>query len=156
MPKTYEGTLSVKGKKFGLVVSRFNEFITKRLLDGAIDRLVRSGANESDVEVAWVPGAFEIPLACMKMAETKKYDALIAIGAIIRGATPHFEFVSSELAKGISKISLDAGIPVVFGVITTDSIEQAIERAGTKSGNKGAQAAESAIEMVNLLDSING
>ncbi|MBU1862091.1 MAG: 6,7-dimethyl-8-ribityllumazine synthase [Candidatus Omnitrophica bacterium] len=151
MAKIYEGTLTGKGKSFGLVVSRFNEFITKRLLDGAIDRLMRSGVADNSIEVIWVPGSFEVPLACLKMAQSNKFDAVIALGAVIRGETAHFEYVSSELAKGIARISLDTGIPVVFGVITTDTLEQAIDRAGAKSGNKGAHAAESAIEMANLL-----
>ncbi|MFH1383940.1 MAG: 6,7-dimethyl-8-ribityllumazine synthase [Candidatus Omnitrophota bacterium] len=151
MAKIYEGTLTGKGKSFGLVGSRFNEFITKRLLDGAIDRLMRSGVADNSIEVIWVPGSFEVPLACLKMAQSNKFDAVIALGAVIRGETAHFEYVSSELAKGIARISLDTGIPVVFGVITTDTLEQAIDRAGAKSGNKGAHAAESAIEMANLL-----
>jgi 6,7-dimethyl-8-ribityllumazine synthase len=151
MAKIYQGTLTAQGKRFGIVVSRFNDFITQKLLEGALDRLQRSGAAASDIEIMWVPGSFEVPLACLKMANTKKYDAIIAIGAVIRGATAHFEYVSNEMAKGISKVSLDTAVPVIFGVITTDSLEQAIERAGTKSGNKGAQAAESAIEMANLL-----
>ncbi len=152
MAKVYQGKLTAKGKKVGIVVSRFNEFITSKLLGGAIDRLERSDVDEKDIEVMWVPGCFEVPLACQKMAASKKYDAVIAIGAVIRGATPHFEFVSSEMAKGIAKVTLDTEVPVIFGVITTDSLEQAVERAGTKSGNKGAQAAEAAIEMVNVLN----
>jgi len=156
MAKVYQGILTAKGKKFGIVVSRFNDFITQKLLDGALDKLNRSGVNADDVDVMWVPGSFEVPLACLKMAQSKKYDAVIAIGTVIRGATAHFEYVSSEMAKGISKVSLDTATPVIFGVITTDTLEQAIERAGTKSGNKGAHAAESAIEMVNLLSDFEG
>lgn len=151
MTKIYQGSLTAKGKKFGIVVSRFNDFITQKLLEGAVDKLTRSGTTAENIEIMWVPGSFEVPLACLKMARSKEYDAVIALGAVIRGATAHFEYVSSEMAKGISKVSLDTATPVIFGVITTDSLEQAIERAGTKSGNKGAQAAESAIEMVNLL-----
>ena len=151
MTKIYEGALTTKGKRFGLVVSRFNEFITKRLLDGAVDKLIRSGATDTNIEIMWVPGSFEVPIACLKMATTKKFDAVIALAAVIRGSTAHFEYVASELAKGVAKVSLDTGIPVSFGVITADTLEQAIERAGTKSGNKGAHAAESAIEMVNLF-----
>ncbi len=155
MTKIYEGALTAKGKRFGLVVSRFNEFITKRLLDGALDRLIRSGASESNIEIMWVPGSFEVPLACSKMAASKKFDAIIALSAVIRGSTAHFEYVASELAKGVSKVSLDTGVPVAFGVITSDTLEQAIERAGTKSGNKGAHAAESAIEMANIFSVFN-
>jgi 6,7-dimethyl-8-ribityllumazine synthase len=151
MGKVFQGVLTAKKKKFGIVVSRFNDFITQKLLEGAVDKLKRSGVTDDDIEIMWVPGSFEVPLACLKMARSDRYDAVIAVGAVIRGATAHFEYVSSEMAKGISKVSLDTGVPVVFGVITTDTLEQAIERAGTKSGNKGAQAAESAIEMVNLL-----
>jgi 6,7-dimethyl-8-ribityllumazine synthase len=156
MAKIYQGVLTVTGKKFGIVVSRFNDFITQKLLEGALDRLERSGVKDSDIDVLWVPGSFEVPLACLKMAKSKRYDAVIALGAVIRGATPHFEYVSSEMAKGIAKVSLDTELPVIFGVVTTDTIEQAIERAGTKSGNKGANAAESAIEMVNLLSTFEG
>ena len=151
MTKIYEGALTTKGKRFGLVVSRFNEFITKRLLDGAVDKLIRSGATDTNIEIMWVPGSFEVPIACLKMATTKKFDAVIALAAVIRGSTAHFEYVASELAKGVAKVSLDTGVPVSFGVITADTLEQAIERAGTKSGNKGAHAAESAIEMANLF-----
>lgn len=151
MANVYEGGLSAKGKKFGVVVSRFNDFITKRLLDGAVDRILRSDGSEKNIDIMWVPGSFEVPLACQKMAMSKKYDAVIAIGAVIRGATAHFDYVAAELSKGLSKVSLDAKVPVVFGVITSDTIEQAIERAGTKGGNKGAQAAETAIEMANVM-----
>ncbi|NTW71436.1 MAG: 6,7-dimethyl-8-ribityllumazine synthase [Eubacteriaceae bacterium] len=149
--KTYEGKLISQEKKFGIVVARFNEFIGGKLLSGAIDGLVRHGVNEEDIEIAWVPGAYEIPLVAKKMAKGKKYDAVICLGAVIRGSTPHFDFVANEAAKGIAMVSLDTEIPVIFGVLTTDTIEQAIERAGTKAGNKGYEAAVTAIEMVNLL-----
>lgn len=154
MVKTIQGELIVKGKHFGIVASRFNDFITKRLLDAALDTLIRHGAKESEIEVAWVPGSFEIPLIANKMARSKKYNAVICLGTVIRGATPHFEYIANEAAKGIARINLDTGIPTVFGIITADNIEQAIERAGTKEGNKGKDAALSAIEMVNLLGSI--
>ena len=153
--KTYEGNLIATGLKFGIVIGRFNEFISSKLLGGAIDGLIRHGAAETDIETAWVPGAFEIPLIAQKMAATKKYHAVICLGAVIRGATPHFDYVSNEMSKGIAKVSLDAGIPVIFGVLTTDTIEQAIERAGTKAGNKGYDAAVSAIEMANLLQALS-
>jgi 6,7-dimethyl-8-ribityllumazine synthase len=149
--KTYEGNLIAKGLKFGIVAARFNEFISSKLLGGAIDGLVRHGADEADIEAAWVPGAFEIPFIAQKMVASKKFDAVICVGAVIRGSTPHFDYVASEVSKGIAKVSLDAGIPVIFGVLTTDTIEQAIERAGTKAGNKGYDAAVTAIEMANLL-----
>lgn len=152
--RTYEGKLLGKGKKFGIVVGRFNEFITGKLLDGCLDGLRRHGVEDDDVEMAWVPGAFEIPLAA-KMMAAKDYDAVICLGAVIRGATPHFDYVSSEVAKGVAHVSLDANKPVVFGVITADTIEQAIERAGTKAGNKGWDAAVSALEMSNLLPALN-
>lgn len=151
MPKFIEGKLDAKGLKFGIVVGRFNSFIGERLLEGALDALLRHGAEDKNIEVARVPGSFEIPLAAKKMAETARYDALICLGAVIRGATPHFDYVSSEVAKGIAHVSLDSGIPVAFGVLTTDSIEQAIERAGTKAGNKGFDAAMTAIETANLF-----
>ena len=153
--KTYEGNLIATGLKFGIVIGRFNEFISSKLLGGAIDGLIRHGAAEADIEAAWVPGAFEIPLIAQKMAATKKYHAVICLGAVIRGSTPHFDYVSNEMSKGIAKVSLDAGIPVIFGVLTTDTIEQAIERAGTKAGNKGYDAAVSAIEMANLLQAFS-
>jgi 6,7-dimethyl-8-ribityllumazine synthase len=146
-----QGKLIATGLKFGVVVGRFNEFISGKLLDGVIDGLVRHGAEESDIEVFWVPGAFEIPLMAQKMAKSQKYHAIICVGAVIRGSTPHFDYVSNEMSKGIAKVSLDEGMPVVFGVLTTDTIEQAIERAGTKAGNKGYEAAVTAIEMVNLM-----
>ena len=151
MAKIYEGALTGKGKRFGIVVSRFNEFISKRLLDGALDRLVRSGVADSNIDIMWVPGSFEVPLACLHMAKSKKFDAVLALGAVIRGDTAHFDYVAGELAKGVAKVTLDTSVPVIFGVITTETLEQAIERAGVKSGNKGADAAESAIEMANLL-----
>lgn len=149
--KINEGKLLAKDLKFGIVVGRFNEFIGSKLLGGAIDGIVRHGGEESDIEVTWVPGAFEIPLAAQRMAISKKFDAIICIGAVIRGSTPHFDYVANEVSKGIAKVSLDASIPVAFGVLTTDTIEQAIERAGTKAGNKGYDAAVTAIEMANLL-----
>lgn len=154
MSNLYEGTLLGKGLKFGVVVSRFNEFITRKLLEGAQDALVRHGVNKDDIDVAWVPGSFEIPLIAKKLAESKRYDAVICLGAVIRGATPHFEYIAAEVSKGIARVNLDSGVPVSFGVITTDSLEQAIERAGTKEGNKGFDAAVDAIEMANLLKSI--
>ncbi|SHF04940.1 6,7-dimethyl-8-ribityllumazine synthase [Thermoanaerobacter uzonensis DSM 18761] len=152
--KIYEGKLIAEGKKFGIVVSRFNEFITGKLLEGALDALKRHGALNEDIEIAWVPGAFEIPLIAKKMAESKRYNAVIALGAVIRGETPHFDYVANEVSKGIAKISLDTEVPVIFGVLTTDTIEQAIVRAGTKSGNKGFEAAVTAIEMANLMEEI--
>ncbi len=154
MPEIIEGNLQAKGFRFGLIVSRFNSFICDRLLEGAIDTLVRHGADEKQLTVVRVPGAFEIPLAAKKMATSDNYDAVICLGAVIRGGTPHFEYVSSEVTKGVASVSLDSGLPVAFGVLTTDSVEQAIERAGTKSGNKGVEAAMSAIEMVNLMGAI--
>ena len=154
MAKIFEGRLVGTGLKVGIVVGRFNEFITSKLLSGAEDALRRHGVNEEDVEVAWVPGAYEIPLVAKKMAKSGKYDAVITLGTVIRGSTPHFDFVSNEVSKGVASVSLEADIPVIFGVLTTDNIEQAIERAGTKAGNKGAEAAVSAIEMANLLKQI--
>jgi 6,7-dimethyl-8-ribityllumazine synthase len=151
MAKVYEGKLLADGLKLGIVVSRFNEFITKKLLDGALDTLKRHGAKDTDVEVAWVPGTFEIPLVAQKMASSKKYDAVICLGAVIRGATPHFDYIAGEVTKGIAQTGMVTGVPTIFGVITTDSIEQAIERAGTKVGNKGSDAAAAAIEMANLM-----
>jgi len=143
-----------KGLKFGVVASRFNEFITTRLLDGAQDALLRHGVNQEDIDIAWVPGSFEIPLVAQKLAQTKRYDAVICLGAVIRGATPHFEYIAAEVTKGIARASLDTGLPIAYGVITTDTLDQAIERAGTKAGNKGFDAAMNAIEMANLLRSI--
>ena len=151
MTRVIEGILTAKGVKFGIVVSRFNDFINKRLLDGALDALSRHGAEDENISIVKVPGSFEIPLMAQKLADSGKYDAIICLGAVIRGATPHFEFISAEVTKGIAKVTLDSGIPVSFGILTTDNIEQAIERAGTKSGNKGWDAALSAIEMVNVL-----
>jgi 6,7-dimethyl-8-ribityllumazine synthase len=150
----YEGDLIGSGLKIGIVVSRFNELLSSRLLGGALDALGRHGVAEDDVDVAWVPGAFEIPLVAQKMAASKKYDAVIALGVIIRGATPHFEYVASEVSKGVAHASLHTGVPVMFGIITADSIEQAVERAGTKQGNKGFDVAVSAIEMSNLLKKV--
>ena len=152
--KVLEGNLIAKGIKVGIVVGRINDFNGSKLLSGALDTLRRHGADEADVSVAWVPGAFEIPLTAKKMAKSGKYDAVICLGAVIRGATAHFEYVSAEVSKGIAAVGLDSEIPVIFGVLTVDSIEQAIERAGTKAGNKGSEAAASAIEMVNLLKEI--
>ncbi|OGX68222.1 MAG: 6,7-dimethyl-8-ribityllumazine synthase [Paenibacillus sp. RIFOXYA1_FULL_44_5] len=148
--KIYEGHLVSEQLKFGIVVGRFNEFISQKLFSGALDALYRHGVREDEIEVAWVPGAFEIPLIAQKMAESGKYDAVITLGAVIRGSTPHFEYVSGEVAKGVAAVSLKTGVPTIFGVLTTDSIEQAIERAGTKAGNKGWEAAVTAIEMANL------
>ncbi|MBU8907879.1 6,7-dimethyl-8-ribityllumazine synthase [Desertibacillus haloalkaliphilus] len=150
MGKVFEGHLVASGLKVGIVVGRFNEFITSKLLGGAEDALKRHGINEADVDVAWVPGAFEIPFAAKKMVDSNKYDAVITLGTVIRGSTPHFDYVCSEVSKGVASLSLQSGVPVIFGVITTDTIEQAIERAGTKAGNKGWDAATSAIEMANL------
>lgn len=149
--KLYEGKLVGKGLKVGIVVGRFNEFITGKLLGGALDSLKRHDVADDDVDVAWVPGAFEIPMVAQKMASSGRYDAVITLGAVIRGATPHFDFVCAEVSKGVAKVNLDTGVPTVFGVLTTDSIEQAIERAGSKGGNKGWDAAATAIEMANLL-----
>ena len=151
MGTVYEGNLLGKGLKIGIVVSRFNEFFSQKLLDGAKDALLRHDVAEGDIEVAWTPGSFEIPLVAQKMAESKKYDAVICLGAVIRGGTPHFDYIASEVTKGIANIGLKTGVPVIFGVITTDTIEQAVERSGTKSGNKGFDAAVSAIEMANLV-----
>jgi 6,7-dimethyl-8-ribityllumazine synthase len=149
--KTYEGDLICRNSKFGLVVARFNSFITENLLNGAIDALKRHGADDADLEIVRVPGAYELPLAVQAMADSKKYDAIIALGAVIRGGTPHFDYVAGECVKGMSQVMMQKSIPVAFGVLTVDTIEQAIERAGTKAGNKGAEAAMSVVEMVNLL-----
>lgn len=154
MGKNFEGMLLGKGLKFGLVVSRFNEFFSKKLLEGAQDALLRHGVKEEDIDVAWTPGSFEIPVIAQKMAQTRRYDAVVCLGAVIRGGTPHFDYIAAEVTKGIAKVSLDTGLPVIYGVITTDNLEQAIERSGTKSGNKGFDAAISAIEMVNLSKAI--
>jgi 6,7-dimethyl-8-ribityllumazine synthase len=155
MSQYQEGMLLGKGLKFGLVVSRFNEFITKKLLEGAQDALLRHDVNKDDIDVTWVPGAFEIPLIAKKLAQTKKYHAVICLGAVIRGGTPHFDYIATEVTKGIASVSLETGLPVIYGVITADTLEQAIERAGTKAGNKGFEAAMSAIEMANLVKNIN-
>ncbi|WP_113673513.1 6,7-dimethyl-8-ribityllumazine synthase [Vallitalea guaymasensis] len=152
---TYEGKLIGEGLKFGIVVGRFNEFISSKLLEGAIDALKRHGVSAEDISIAWAPGAFEIPLISKMMAKTNKYDGVICLGAVIRGATAHFDYVASEVSKGIANVSLDTEVPVIFGVLTTDTIEQAIERAGTKAGNKGFEAGMAAIEMANLLRNIN-
>ena len=149
-----EGKLTAQNMKVAIVVARFNDFITSKLLGGANDALVRLGANEKDIDVAWVPGAFEIPLVAKKLVETKKYDAVICLGCVIRGSTTHYDYVCNEVAKGVAQVSLQTTTPVIFGVVTTENIEQAIERAGTKAGNKGYEAAFSAVEMVNLLNNI--
>lgn len=151
MAKYVEGNLKGDGKKIGIVVGRFNSFIAERLLEGALDSLIRSGVADDDIEVARVPGAYEIPLITQKMVKSGRFDAVICLGAIIRGATPHFDFVANEAAKGIAQVSMDSGVPVMFGVLTTDNIEQAIERAGSKAGNKGSDCAIAALEMINLL-----
>jgi len=154
MPKVYEGQLIAKGKKFGIVTSRFNEFVSSKLLEGAVDELSRHGVNEDDVSVVWVPGSFEVPLVAKKMAASGAYNGIICLGTIIRGETPHFDFVASETAKGIAKVALDSDVPCAFGVITADNLEQALDRAGTKSGNKGREAAKTAIEMSNLYSKL--
>lgn len=154
--KTFEGNLIAKEIKIGIVVSRFNEFITSKLLSGAMDGLIRHDVQERDIHVAWVPGAFEIPLIASKMAKSGKYDAVICLGAVIRGSTSHYDYVCSEVSKGVASVSLSSSIPVMFGVLTTENIEQAIERAGTKAGNKGYDCALGAIEMVNLIREIEG
>ncbi|MCJ7604033.1 MAG: 6,7-dimethyl-8-ribityllumazine synthase [Desulfobulbaceae bacterium] len=154
MAKCFEGNFQAEGKKIGIVLARFNSFIAERLLEGALDTLLRFGAADDDIEVARVPGAFEIPLVAQKMAKSGRYDAVICLGAVIRGATPHFDFVANEAAKGIAQASMESGVPIIFGVLTTDTIEQAIERAGSKAGNKGSECAAAAIEMVNLLKNL--
>lgn len=154
MMKEIKAELIAKGKKFGIVASRFNEFITAKLLEGACDTLLRHGAAEANIEAVWVPGSFEIPYVAQKMAKLKKYDAIICLGTVIRGSTPHFDYIANETAKGIAKVSLDSGVPCIFGVITADTLEQAIERAGTKDGNKGRDAALTAIELANLYEKI--
>jgi 6,7-dimethyl-8-ribityllumazine synthase len=151
MPRVVEASLVAKGKKFAIVVSRFNDFITDKLVGGAVDALVRSGTLDKDIDVVKVPGAFEIPLVAHKLASRKKHDAVICLGAVIRGATPHFDYVSAEVSKGVAAASLETGMPIIFGVVTTDTLEQAIERAGSKSGNKGWDAALAAVEMANLM-----
>ncbi|MBI4336013.1 MAG: 6,7-dimethyl-8-ribityllumazine synthase [Candidatus Omnitrophica bacterium] len=152
--KVITAELIGKGRRFGVIASRFNEFMTAKLLEGACDTLVRHGVAENSIETVWVPGAFEIPYVAQRMAKSKKYDAIICLGTVIRGATPHFDYIAAEVAKGVAKVSLDTGVPCVFGVITADTLEQAIERAGTKDGNKGRDAAISAIELANLYDKI--
>jgi 6,7-dimethyl-8-ribityllumazine synthase len=154
MMKVIEGNLIAKGKKFSIVASRFNDFMTKELVSGCVDTLVRHGAASEDLTVTWVPGAFEIPAIAQKLAKTKDYDAVICLGTVIRGATPHFDYIASEVAKGIARVSESTGVPAIFGIITADTIEQAVERSGTKDGNKGSAAALSAIEMVNILEKI--
>jgi 6,7-dimethyl-8-ribityllumazine synthase len=155
MGKLFEGTLLGQGLKFGVVISRFNEFITNKLLAGAKDALLRHGASEEDIDIAWVPGAFEIPLVAKKLALSQNYDAIICLGAVIRGGTPHFEYIAAEVTKGIAAVGLESGLPVINGVLTTDTLEQAIERAGTKAGNKGFDAAVNAIEMANLMRGVS-
>jgi 6,7-dimethyl-8-ribityllumazine synthase len=152
MPKELKGMLDAKGKTFGITISRFNEFITQKLLDGALDCLRRHGAEDEKITIAWVPGSFEIPYAAHRMAKSNKFDAVISLGTVIRGQTPHFDYIANEVAKGVSRISLETGVPTIFGVITADTLEQAIERAGTKAGNKGWDAALSAIEMAKLFE----
>jgi 6,7-dimethyl-8-ribityllumazine synthase len=154
MPQFFEGNLDATGRKFGIVVSRFNSFICERLLEGAVDALIRHGAADADIHVARVPGAYEIPLFAKKMAATGSYDALICLGAVIRGSTPHFDYVAAEVSKGVAGVSLESGVPIAFGVLTTDTIEQAVERAGTKAGNKGFDAAVTAIESINLIKAL--
>jgi 6,7-dimethyl-8-ribityllumazine synthase len=154
MSSVFEGSLLGEGLKIGIVVARFNEFLTGKLLSGAKDALLRHGVADEDIDVAWVPGSFEIPVVAQKLAMSKKYDAVVCLGTVIRGATPHFEYIASEVSKGVAKIGLDSGIPVMFGVITADTLEQAIERAGTKAGNKGFDAAVGAIEMANLMKTL--
>ncbi len=155
MVTSYEGVLDASGRSYGIVLGRFNSFITERLLEGAVDALVRHGAEEEEIHVFWVPGAWEIPLTCKRMAASGRFDAVIALGAVIRGGTPHFDYVAAEVSKGVAAVGLETEVPVAFGVLTTDSVEQAIDRAGTKAGNKGAEAAMAAIEMVNLLGSLD-
>jgi 6,7-dimethyl-8-ribityllumazine synthase len=154
MASVYEGNITGEGKKFGVIVGRFNDFISDRLLGGALDALARHGTKDEDIDIVKVPGSFEIPLMAKKLAEKNKYDAIICLGAVIRGSTPHFEYVSAEVSKGIALVSLDFGVPVIFGVITTDTLEQAIERAGSKSGNKGWASAVAAMEMASLTESV--
>ncbi|MGE5328119.1 MAG: 6,7-dimethyl-8-ribityllumazine synthase [Deltaproteobacteria bacterium] len=154
MIKTNEGNLIATGLKFAIVISRFNEFITSKLLGAAIDGIIRHGGSEKDIEITWVPGSFEIPIVAQRLASKGTFDAVICLGAVIRGSTPHFDYVCAEVSKGVAKVSLDTGLPVIFGVVTTDNIEQAVERAGTKAGNKGYDAAVSAIEMANLMKTL--
>lgn len=152
--RTLEGKFNGKGLRIGIVVGRFNEFITSKLVGGAVDVLKRNDVNDEDIDIAWVPGAFEIPLITKKMAESEKYDAILTLGAVIKGATPHFDYVCAEVSKGVAQISLQTGLPVMFGVLTTNNIEEAIERAGTKAGNKGADVAFGALEMIDLIKNI--
>lgn len=154
MSAIIEGLLDGSQKRFGIVAGRFNELITRKLVEGALDCLIRHGADKDSITIAWVPGSFEIPITAQKMARTKKYDAIICLGAVIRGSTPHFDYVAAEVSKGVAKVSLDESLPVIFGVLTTDTIEQAVERAGTKAGNKGWDAALNAIEMVDLFSKL--
>jgi len=154
MVKIFEGNLIAKGKKFAIIASRFNDFITKELISGCKDTLVRHGASDSDLAIVWVPGAFEIPATVKKVAKVKSFDAIICLGTVIRGSTPHFDYVAAEVSKGIAQVSQEIGLPAIFGIITADTIEQAIERAGTKQGNRGSDAALSAIEMANLYDNL--
>lgn len=154
MPKTIEGNLIAKGKKFAIVVSRFNAFISEKLLEGALDGFKRHGVKDDEITIAWAPGSYEIPLVAKKLAGSKKYDAVVTLGAVIRGATAHFDYVAGGAAKGVAQASMETGVPVIFGVLTTDTIEQAVERAGTKSGNKGFDAAMAAIEMANLMEQL--
>jgi len=154
MGKTIKGSLLAQGKRFGVIVSRFNEFISSKVLDGALDTLERQGADQKNIDVAWTPGCFEIPFVANRMALSKKYDAVICLGVILRGSTPHFDYIANEAAKGIARVSLDTNVPCVFGIITADTLEQAIERAGTKEGNKGRQAALVAVEMANLSETV--
>ncbi len=155
MPRVHEGKLAAQGKRFGIVVSRFNDLVTTRLLDGALDCLRRHGTEEESIEITWVPGSFELPLAAQKMAGTERFDVVICLGAVIRSSTPHFDFVASEAAKGIAQVGLATGIPVTFGVITADTVEQAVERAGARAGNRGWDAALNAIEMATLMDQLS-
>jgi 6,7-dimethyl-8-ribityllumazine synthase len=154
MPNIIEGSLVSKGKNYGIVIARFNDFISSKLLEGAIDALTRHGVQDHEVTVAWVPGSWEIPVVARKMAESGKFSAVIALGTVIRGGTPHFDYIASEVSKGVAQIAMQTGVPVLFGVLTTDTIEQAIERAGAKNGNKGFDAAQAAIEMANLMDQL--
>ncbi|MBR9987593.1 MAG: 6,7-dimethyl-8-ribityllumazine synthase [Desulfosarcina sp.] len=155
MPNIIEAGLVAKGKRFGIIASRFNDFITDRLVGGAVDALTRSGAEDADIDLVKVPGAFEIPMVAMRMAKSSKYHAIVCLGAVIRGATPHFDYVCAEASKGIAQVGMETQVPVIFGIVTTDSIEQAIERAGTKAGNKGWSAAVAAIEMANLMETVD-
>ncbi len=155
MANVYEGKITGEGKRFALVVARFNDFISDRLMNGALDALARHGTKDENIDIVKVPGSFEIPLMAKKMAQKNQYDAIICLGAVIRGSTPHFEYVSAEVSKGVASVSLESGVPVIFGVVTTDTLEQAIERAGSKSGNKGWAAAVAAMEMANLMESVD-